>query len=99
MVNRCSVAFLILGVMAGYLITGTTVRAQIDPLPFAVGDTVTLRFGAPWSTEYNNFISCTVSDIRGLFVKCAPPLPSERSGRPEQWYNLQQSVAMIEKAK
>ena len=96
MVNRWSVVLLILGVMAGYLISGTTVRAQVDPLPFAIGDTVTLRFGAPWSAEYNNFVSCTVSEVRGVFVKCAPH-PSERPDSPEKWYNLQQSVAMIEK--
>ena len=52
MVNRWSVVLLIVGAMAGYLISGTTVRAQDDPLPFANGDKVTLQFGAPWSAAY-----------------------------------------------
>ena len=45
MVNRWSVVLLIVGVMAGYAISGTTLRAQDNLLPFAIGDTVTLRFG------------------------------------------------------
>ena len=96
MVTRWSVLLLILGVVAGYLSSGTTVRAQDDPLPFVLGDTVTLVFGEPWRDPYKNFVVCTVSEIRGVFVKCARDA-SERPGRPDQWYNLQHSVAMVEK--
>ncbi len=96
MVNRWSVVLLVLGVMAGYLISGTTVRAQADPLPFVVGDTVTLIFGEPWREAYKSFIVCNVSEVRGVFVKCARDA-NERAGRPDQWYNLQKSVAMVEK--
>ena len=95
--NRWSVVVLLVGVIGGYLISGTTVRAQDEMLPFAIGDTVTLRFGAPWSDTHAHFVVCTVSDVRGAYVKCAPS-PNARPGRPEQWYNLQQSVAMIEKS-
>src|SRR5688572_9943739 len=96
MVNRWSVALLIAGVLAGYAISGTTVRAQDSPLPFAIGDHVTLRFGAPWSAEYKNFvIFCNVNDIRGMYVKCAPPA-SARPQQAEEWHNMQ-SVVVVEK--
>jgi hypothetical protein len=97
MSNQWSVVALILGVLAGYLISGTTARAQDNLLPFVVGDTVTLVFGEPWREPYKNFVVCTVSEVRGVFVKCASE-PSARPGRPEEWYNLQQSVAVVEKA-
>ena len=99
MVNRWSVVLLLLGVIAGYLISGTTVRAQADssyPLPFVVGDSVTLVFGEPWNEAYKSFVVCTVSEVRGVFVRCARDA-NERPGRPNQWYNLQKSVAMVEK--
>lgn len=97
MVNRWSVLLLILGVMVGYLISGTSVRAQGNPLPFAIGDTVTLRFGSPWTAEYNNFVVCTVSDLRGMFVKCGPPDDARPQQQVESWHNLQ-SVAMVHKS-
>jgi hypothetical protein len=97
MVNRWSVVLVIFGALAGYLSSGTTVRAQDDPLPFAIGDTVTFRFGAPWTAAHNNFIVCTVGEVRGVYVKCAPH-PNARLGLPEKWYNLQQSVAVVEKS-
>ena len=96
MVNRWSVILLIVGVMAGYAIAGTTLRAQDNLLPFAIGDTVTLRFGAPWSAEFKSFVVvCDVNDIRGIYVKCASPA-SARPQRAEAWHNMQ-LVAMVEK--
>jgi hypothetical protein len=95
MVNRWSGVLLIVGALAGYAISGTTLRAQDGSLPFAIGDTVTLRFGAPWSAEWTHFVVCEVNDIRGTYVKCAAPA-SARPRRPEAWHNMQ-SVAMVEK--
>jgi hypothetical protein len=37
MVNRWSLALLIVGVIAGYVISGVPVKAQTDSLPLAVG--------------------------------------------------------------
>ncbi len=44
MVNRWSVVLLLVGVIAGYVISGTSVKAKTDPLPLAVGETVILRY-------------------------------------------------------
>jgi hypothetical protein len=96
MVNRWSLVLLVLGVVAGYLTFGTPVRAQNQPLPFAIGDRVTFRFAGPFTENWHNSVDCTVSDIRGVYVRCAPA-PNERLDRPEQWYN-QQSVVVVEKA-
>lgn len=93
MMNRWSVLLLILGVIAGYLISGTSVRAQNDPLPFAVGDTVTLRYGiGPSSTP--DWVECSVMDIRGTYVKCAPPARGPQN--VEHWHSLQ-SVVWVQK--
>ncbi len=80
----------VVGVMAAYALTNNSVRAQTDPLPFGVGDTVTLRNVAA-STPGEWLVDCDVKEIRGIYVKCAPP---ERIGgsfgarRVETWHSL-----------
>jgi hypothetical protein len=98
MVNRWSVALLIVGVIAGYVISGTSVTAQTDPLPFAVGETIILRYSAgPYASEGYSFVECSVMEIRGVYVKCAPPA-QRRPGTQavELWRNLQ-SVVIVQK--
>ena len=95
MLKRWSGVLVVLGLIVGYSVAGTSVNAQNEPLPFGVGDTVSLRFGAPWSAEYNNFTTCAVAEIRGSYVRCeAPPAPAGRQTRV-MWHNLQ-SVAVVE---
>ncbi len=97
MMNRLSIAFLIVGAVAGYFIAGTSVKAQADPLPFAIGETVILRYSTgAHPSESHPWVECAVMEIRGGYVRCAPP--AVRPGRPavELWRSLQ-SVAMIQK--
>jgi hypothetical protein len=44
MLNRWPAVLLIVGVIAGYVISGTSVKAQNDPLPVSVGEAVILRY-------------------------------------------------------
>jgi hypothetical protein len=92
MLNRWSLLLLMLGVITGYLISGTSLRAQVDPLPFAVGNFVTLHYG---EHPGSNFVECSVMEIRGTFVKCAPAA-GPLGERVEAWRSLQ-SVAMVKK--
>ena len=98
MLNRWSmVVVLIVGVIAGYALSGTSVKAQVNSLPFAVGETVLLRYPATHATDTSPWVECSVMEIRGVFVKCAPPA-HRRLGTPEVvlWRNLQ-SIAIIQK--
>ena len=98
MMNRWSVLLLIVGAIAGYVISGTSVAAQTDPLPVAVGETITLRYStdAHHSGDHR-WVECSVVEIRGVYVKCAPPA-QRRVGAPTVvlWRNLQ-TVAIIQK--
>jgi hypothetical protein len=86
MLNRWSLLLLMLGVITGYLISGTSVRAQNDPLPFAVGDRVTLRYRIGPSSGGDQ-VECSVMDIRGIYVKCAPPARAAQN--IEHWHSLE----------
>ena len=64
MVNRWSLVLLIVGAIAGYAISGTSVKAQADPLPLAVGETVTLRYSpAAHPSESHGWVECTVMEV------------------------------------
>ena len=99
MVHRSSLVLLIVGVLiAGYVTSGTPVTAQTEPLPLAIGETVILRYNPAYPTEASPWVECSVMEIRGAFVKCAPAA-QRRIGAPPPavlWRNLQ-SVAIIQK--
>jgi|SRR5687768_11672461 hypothetical protein len=98
MVNRWSVILvIILGVITGYVVSGTSVKAQADSLPLAVGETVTLRYATDaHPSESGRWVECTVMEIRGVFVKCTPPARRHGSRAVELWRNLQ-AVTIIQK--
>jgi hypothetical protein len=74
--------------LLGYASRGA-VSAQGQPV-VAVGDKVTLWFA---DTTHG----CTVVEVRGDFVKCAPGEPAQyRRNTLERWYNLR-AVNVIEK--
>lgn len=101
MSSRWSVLALLVGAVAGYGVTGTSVRAQSDPLPLTVGDTVTLR-NVNADLQVEGSVECTVTEIRGIYVKCAPPtrLGSQFGSRPvEKWRSLRFAVEILKHQK
>lgn len=98
MSNRWVVLALVVGVVAGYSLAGSVVRAQAEPLPFGVGDTVTLRnvhagSAGEWSAE------CSVREIQGIYVKCVPPerMGSSFGARPVETWRSMRFVVEIQK--
>lgn len=91
MLNRSSLLMLFLGLLAGYAAAGHSVDAQVPALPFDVGDEVWLTYESDRST------SCTVAEIRGLYVRCEPTGRTRIGARqPERWQSLE-FVRTIEK--
>ncbi len=84
---------LIVGLAVGHGAAGTSTTAQTDPLPFAVGDTVTLKYETTVSESY---VECGVADIRGEYVRCENRGSRFGSEPTENWYSLR-SVAQIRK--
>lgn len=98
MSSRWIVLALAVGIAGGYSVAGPGVGAQADPLPFGVGDTVTLRNvdtsnAGEWSVE------CRVVDIRGIYVKCIPPerMGSSFGARPVEIWRSLRFVVEIQK--
>ena len=96
MVNRWSMVLLLVGVIAGYVVSGTSVKAQTDPLPLTVGETVILRYPPTHPTDTSPWVECAVRETRGGYVRCESSAP--RPGIPAVvlWRNLQ-SVAIVQK--
>lgn len=84
---------LVVGLVAGYAVAGTSTTAQTDSLPFAIGDTVTLKYETTVSESY---VECGVADIRGEYVRCESRGARFGSEPTENWYSLR-SVAQIRK--
>jgi len=96
MVNRWSVALLIVGVIAGYATSGTSIKAQSDPPPLAVGETVILQYPQPNATDRGPWVECSVMEIRGVYVRCATGATRPGIRAVVLWRNLQ-SVAVVQK--
>ena len=92
MLHRVVVPFLVLGaILAGYLAAGRPARAQVAPLPFDVGEEVTLTYESDRST------SCIVAEIRGIYLRCDAPGRTRIGAQPpERWQSLE-GVRTIER--
>ncbi len=100
MLNRWSVLVLVVGALAGYTVAGSSAQAQSEPLPFAVGDTVTLWYGNNTaSPEVGTSVECLVGEIRGTYVKCSPR--SRVAGRDsfERWFTLKYVVQITRRGR
>ena len=94
MVNRWSVAVFVVGILAGYALSAPAATAQSPALPFAIGDTVTLRFEK--SAYDESQVTCRVGLVRGDYVRC-DPRESEFITEPrETWWSLK-SVVQVAK--
>ena len=77
--HSCSApVLLVLAAVAGYALGTPPVRAQPQPLPFAIGDTVTISL-------QGGTTRCRIEEIRGTFARCADP-----SGPPVGGYGVRQ---------
>jgi hypothetical protein len=99
MLNRWSLLMLTLGALVGYTFTNTSVQAQADALPFAVGETVTLWYGKDTSTpSYGTSVECAVAEIRGAYVRCGPRnRVGGGSDRGERWFTLKYVVLIAKR--
>jgi hypothetical protein len=81
---------LLLGALAGYAFRGSTVQAQSEGLPFAIGDTVTFWYGnAAASPDAGTAVECAVAEIRGSYVKCGTRTRIRGGIEPtERWFAL-----------
>ena len=96
--NRWSFLILIVGVLAGYGINSPSARAQGEPLPFSVGDTVTLWYGHDASqSSIGSSVQCTVGEIRGDYVRCTPGNRIGATDRPERWVTLKYVVQVTKR--
>jgi hypothetical protein len=88
---RSMVLFAGAAAIAGYALAGSAVTAQSQPFPFAIGDTVTLRYERLFADRAEETVRCNVADIRGQYVRCT------RDGLPqfqemESWRSMEKVV-------
>ena len=83
---------LAIAALAGYAVGAAPAQAQVQPLPFRIGEVVTFRYADDGSRD------CRITEIKGMFALCEPP--AERQGPtygrpepPEEWMN----VALVER--
>src|SRR5688500_875911 len=99
LLNRWSFLALVVGVLAGYSFTGSSDQAQAEPLPFAVGETVTLSFGKDATPpSVGTYVECTVAEIRGVFVRCGRRSRiGESIDRSERWFTMKYVVLVTKR--
>jgi hypothetical protein len=87
MFNRWSMLMLIVGAAIGYGVAAPPAGAQAEPVPFAVGDRVTLRLEAYAEDGGSRTFSCAVGQIQGNWVRCDSTDPF-RPRQSESWYSI-----------
>jgi hypothetical protein len=89
MLNRWSVLTLIVGAIAGYGFGAPAARAQAEPMPFTLGDRVTLRYET--TAEHAQDVTCVVGAFMGDWVRC-DSTDKFNTPRYETWRSLKQVV-------
>jgi hypothetical protein len=92
MINRTAAFSLLAGVLAGYFLAGSTVKAQNPPAGFApsfvmAGEDLTIQFPRGVLSENVSSLSCRVVRTDTSWVKCAST-DSMALDRPDRWVNL-----------
>jgi hypothetical protein len=90
MVNRWSVLMLVIGAAAGYAAASPSARAQTEPVPFAIGEKVTLRYQHS-AEDVGRDYPCLVAALQGTWVRCES---TDRFKTPnyETWRSLESLV-------
>ena len=98
MLNRTVVLCLVYGVVVGYLLAGSSVRAQnisagTVPISVSVGDETTIFFsrGTLQQATVESRANCRVTAIEGSWLKCASG-DSLAGDRGPKWVNLGYAV-------
>jgi hypothetical protein len=92
MLSRWSVVLVLVGVVAGYALAGSAVRAQSQTLPFDPGDVITIRYEPLPQENVGRTVDCKVLNVIGNYVRCAPENARDRS---EVWYSLRSVVQIL----
>lgn len=97
MVNRWIGLTLVLGLIGAYYFAAPTARAQADPMPFAIGDRVTLRYEVSAEDRFQD-VTCLVGAFQGDWVRCES---TDRFKTPssETWRSLKQVVQITKYVK
>ena len=70
MLNRWAGLILaVVGLIAGYHFAKPGALAQTDPMPFSIGDRVTLRYEVSAEDRFQD-VSCVVGAFQGDWVRC-----------------------------
>jgi hypothetical protein len=88
----------VIGALAGYAVASPALKAQEEPLPFAVGDTVTFYYAQHASVpSFGTSIQCTVAEIRGNYVRCGARTRIAGADRAERWLTLKYVVQITKR--
>jgi hypothetical protein len=91
MFNRMAALWLVVGVVAGYLLAGSSAKAQSSsvfaPSGVAIGEELTLQFERGTLSENISSMRCAVRTVEGSWVKCAIPDVFDAE-RGQKWVNL-----------
>ncbi len=98
MLNRCAALIMVAAeLMAGYHVAKPAALAQTDPMPFGIGDRVTLRYEVSAEDRFQD-VSCVVGAFQGNWVRCES---TDRFKTPstETWRSLRQVVQITRNLK
>jgi hypothetical protein len=95
MLNRFAPLLLIVGLVAGYAISGPPVKAQDTArrLPAGInqGDTVSLTFAHGTMSSGGYTLTCTIVGLSDSWIRCAAP-ENFGSSREQPWYDVSRVV-------
>jgi hypothetical protein len=89
--------------LAGYAVAGYRVSASADDVAVRslpgrtnIGDSVTLSFEAGAVASGMTEVTCEITGLSGIWVRCASPGKSPDSSREQLWYDTTR-VAVVKK--
>jgi hypothetical protein len=102
MVNRMATVWFVVGVLAGYLIAGSSATAQsspaLAPSAVAIGAELTLQFERGTLSENVSSMRCSVVTVEGHWVKCALS-DGFATDQNQKWVNLAYVTQMTRREK
>ena len=91
MSKRMAAVYVVIGVLAGYFIAGSSAKAQsssgFPPSSVVVGADLLLQFESGSLSQNVSSMRCAVRTVEGNWVKCGSADPFDTS-RGDKWVNL-----------